>query len=144
MQARSAARMEELERKVEGGFEALRQAARAPAAGDGLPLLPWEELWDAMDALEDAAQSPAAGASPGLEEGLRRVLGRLERFVGHARLERVATLGEHPDGRLFRVVGTLEHPGLAEGAVSRVVRAAIVRDGHAVREGEVLINRRAS
>lgn len=144
-QTRWGARLDDLACKLEGGFEELRQAARASAARTGVPPLPWEELWDAMDALDDAARLAGLGSLPGLEDGLRRTLARLDRFLAHVDMTRVSPVGAPaPDGRLFRVVGTLELSELPEGAVVRVARAAIVRGDRALREGEVLINRRTT
>lgn len=143
-QARCGALIEELERKLEGGFEELRQAVQSASGASVQPPLPWEELWDALDAIENAGRVPGSTLPAGVDEGLRRVLARLERFLAHAEMSRVVPVGDRPDGRLFRVVGTLEQPDLPEGVVARVVRAAIVRGDRVVREGEVLINRRMS
>jgi hypothetical protein len=42
------------------------------------------------------------------------------------------------------VVGTDDVPSLAEGAIVRVLRAAVVQEGRVVREGEVITQRRRS
>lgn len=140
-QARLALKLDDLASRVDGGFtslETLHRQAEVPTAG----ALQWDDLLDAMDLLETAAASPEAQASPALADGLRRVLSRLERMLAQGSLERRAAHGVPPDGRLFRVVGAHEAPGLPEGVVSRVVRAAVVRGDRVIREGEVLTNRR--
>jgi hypothetical protein len=140
-QARLALHVEDLERKLEGGLAELRgslSALRGRAAGDSPGVGPrWDELLDALDLLGEATLL-ADGA---LASGLAGVAARLERFLAQAGLSRLAPLGQPPDGRLFRIVGTQPHPSLVEGAVVRVVRAAVLRGEHLVREGQVIIVR---
>jgi len=57
-------------------------------------------------------------------------------------LTRVAEAPGALDGRLFRAVGVVDRPDLADGAPAQVVRAAALVGERVVREGEVLINRR--
>ncbi len=141
-QAKLAVKLDDLSSRVDGGFTHLEALQRAePIAPSDLK---WDDLLDAMDLLETAAGSSEAQASPALAEGLRRVLQRLERMLSQGSLERRASPGAAPDGRLFRVVGTHEEPGLPDGVVSRVVRAAVVRGDRVIREGEVLTNRRST
>lgn len=140
-QARLVLHVEDLERKLEGGLAELRgalcslrgeAAGAAPEAG-----LRWEELLDALDVLEEASLL----AEGGLASGLAGVAARLERFLAQAGLTRLYPLGQPPDGRLFRIVGTQPHSSLAEGVVVRVVRAAVLRGEQLVREGQVIIVR---
>lgn len=137
-QARLALHVEDLERKLEGGLAELRgslSSLRGDAAGASAGAgLRWEELLDALDLLEEAALL-ADGA---LASGLAGVTARLERFLSQAGLTRLAPLGQPPDGRLFRIVGTQPQSSLPEGTVVRVVRAAVLRGGHLVREGQVI------
>jgi len=137
-QARLALQVEDLERKLEGGLAEWRgslsaQKGDAPGVAPGTELH-WDELLDARDLLEEAARV----ADPVLASGLAGVMERLDRFLSRAGLRRLASLGHPPDGRFFRVVGTQPHPNLAEGAISRVVRAAVLRGEHLVREGEAI------
>jgi molecular chaperone GrpE (heat shock protein) len=141
-QARQGARLEEMEGKLEAGFQDLRAVVGTLAAPAATDQLRWDDLLDAMDALEEAVA--LAGSVPELAQGLRQVLHRLERFAAQAEISRKRPVGSAPDGRLFRVVGTEEAPAVAEGAVARVVRAAVLRGTRVLREGEVIINRRSA
>lgn len=146
-QARLGVRLDDLERKLEGGFTELRSslaaAAVTPRASEALPAR-WDDLLDALDLLEEAARSLDEAAQSAQSEGLRRVLSRLEGFLEQCALRRVSPVGSAPDGKVFRVVGTSHRPDLPEGVVARVVRAAVLSGGRVVREGEVLTNRRPS
>ncbi len=137
-QARLSLQVEDLERKLEGGLAEWRglhasQRADAPGVAPGTELC-WDELLDSRDLIEEAART----ADPALASGLAGVTDRLDRFLSQAGLRRLAPLGHPPDGRFFRVVGTQPHHSLAEGAISRVVRAAVLRGEHLVREGEAI------
>lgn len=138
---RLSVRVEELERKVEGGFADLRareQERRQPVSppSDLAPLL------DALDLIDDALRAlpPEDGASLG--QGLRGIAARLERYLKAAGVRRFAAVGVQPDGRLFRVVGAADYNDLPEGAVVRVVRAAALVGDQVLREGEVVVARR--
>jgi hypothetical protein len=137
-QARLSLQVEDLERKLEGGLAEWRGALSAlQGAASGVssgPELPWAELLDARDLLEEAARVADLALAP----GLAGVTDRLDRFLAHAGLRRLAPLGQPPDGSLFRVVGTQPHSSLPEGVISRVVRAAVLRGEHLVREGEAI------
>jgi molecular chaperone GrpE (heat shock protein) len=137
-QARLALQVEELERKLEGGFTEWRdslaaQKAAAPGAAPDTELR-WEELLDSRDLLEEAARL----SDPFLASGLVGVTDRLDRFLAQAGLRRLAPVGQPPDGRLFRVVGTQPNPSLSDGVIARVIRAAVLRGEHLVREGEAI------
>lgn len=138
-QARLGLKVDDLNAKVDGGFSVLQTSLIAQAAQPKAP--EWDELFDAMDLLDTVARGPEAGAHAALAEGLGGVLDRLTRLLARLSLERAAPTGGVPDGRLFRVVGNRHDPSLPEGAVSHVVRAAVLRGGQLVREGEVLTNR---
>jgi molecular chaperone GrpE (heat shock protein) len=135
---KASLRVEELERKLEGGLADLQRALRdlKPARGAELR---WDELLDALDLLDQAAASLPEGAA---SAGLRSVSARLERFLQQGGMERHAPRGTAPDGRFFQVVGTEEDEDLPEGAVTRVVRAAVTCGERVLREGQVLTNRR--
>jgi hypothetical protein len=137
-QARMTLQVEDLERKLEGGLADLRSSLSAvkgapPGGSDGSEPR-WDEVLDALDLLHEAIHV----ADPALAPGLAGVAARLERFLTHSGLTRLAPIGQPPEGRLFRVVGTQPHPSLSEGAIARVVRAAVLRGGHLVREGEAI------
>lgn len=137
-QARVTLQVEDLDRKLEGGLAELRSslASRQGPAPGGLsePGPHWNELLDALDLLEEAVRL----AEPASAAGLAGVMTRLTRFLEHSGLTRLSPLGQPPDGRFFRVVGTEPHPTLAEGSVVRLVRAAVLREGRLLREGEAI------
>lgn len=142
-QARLALQVEDLDRKLEGGLAEWRSASAQKSAATGLSAGPeprWEDLLDALDLLDEATRL----ADPALAPGLAGVTDRLVRFLAHSGLTRLAPLAQPPDGRLFRVVGTQPYPSLVEGDVVRVVRAAVLRGEHLVREGEVITVRNPS
>ncbi len=151
-QGKVALRLDEIERKLEGGLLDLQRtladaAPRAPGAGPHFAEL--GDLLDAIDLLDEAAASMGEDAErQPLRAGLLGVRERLDRFLGQARLRRHGgeVVGTAPDGRLFRVVGTEDRdlPGAPEGAITRVVRAAVTRGAEVVREGQVLTQRRTT
>ena len=142
-QGKSALRLEEIERKIEGGFLDLRQVLAAQAPARPPEELRYDDLLDALDLLEEARVS-LAGTHPSAAAGLLGVIGRLHQHLGQSGLTRCAPLHEPADGTAFRVVGTEERADLPEGAVTRVVRAAVRRGGRLVRQGEVLTTRSPS
>jgi len=142
-QARAAARVEALESKVEGGFAEMRSAVAAPRPS-AAPVARLDVLLDALDVLDEARRAIAAAGSAQTERGLAGVSERLESFLADSGVSRRAEATEPLDGRLFRVVGTVELPDLPDGVPAQVVRAAALSSGRVVREGEVLINRRSS
>lgn len=138
-QSRIALRLEELERKVEGGFAA--QAGRLTVRG-AQELAGVDDLLDAMDLL-DGARAGLGDTTAALREGLAGVLERLGRALAAGGYERHAPVGRSFEARLFRVVGTVdadEHR--SDGCVVSVGRAAVTRHGHVIREGEVIVARR--
>jgi hypothetical protein len=143
-QARLTLQVEDLDRKLEGGLAELRSSLSSrKGTVPGVPFEAeprWNELLDALDLLEEAIRlADQASAS-----GLVGVKSRLVSFLERSGLTRMAPLGQPPDGRFFRVVGTEAHPSLAEGAVVRIVRAAVLREGHLLREGEAITVRNLS
>lgn len=137
--ARLSLRLEDLEKKVEGGFAELRSHLTTPKSADqSRP----DELFDALDALDEACLN-ARALQPEFADGLERVARRLEQVALEQTYIRVRPHGQSPDGRLFKVIGGMFAPHLADGLVARVVRAAITaRDGATIREGEVLTSRK--
>jgi hypothetical protein len=142
--ARLTLQVEDLDRKLEGGLAELRDAlASSRGTAPGLPSEPepdWGALLDALDLLDAAIRL----SDPASASGLAGVLTRLEGFLRHSGLTRLSPVGQLPDGRLFRVVGTEPHPTLAEGVVARLVRAAVLRGGQLLREGEAITVRNPS
>ncbi len=137
-QAKTMARIEALESKVEGGFSDLRSSAPSgPAAAPS-----FDEVLDAMDILDEASRTLEDAGNAPAAQGLQGVVDRLQRFLARAGLARIAKTPAALDGRLFRVVGVVERHDLADGAPARVVRAAALSGDRVVREGEVLVNRR--
>lgn len=137
--ARLSLRVEDLEGKVEGGFAELRGQLAAPRADQQRP----DELFDALDALDEACANARQLQQPEFADGLERVARRLEQLALKQAYVRIRPHGQAPDGRLFKVVGAIVAPELADGLVARVVRAAVThRDGSTVREGEVLTSRK--
>ncbi|HEY5282139.1 MAG TPA: hypothetical protein VIM14_05060 [Polyangia bacterium] len=139
-QARQGLRLEEIESKLEAGFADLRGLidAIAPSAESSLS---FDECFDAMDALEEAARIAADEAHT---QGLRAVIDRLGRFLRRAGFERHTASRETPDARRFRAVGTEVSEALDPGKAVRTVRAAILRQGKLVREGEVIVSVRST
>ncbi|WP_224362700.1 hypothetical protein [Hyalangium versicolor] len=136
--ARLTLQVEDLDRKLEGGLAELRGSLSSPkgsAAGTSPGDEPrWDELLDALDLLDEAARV----ADPAMAPGLKGVGARLEAFLAGSGLTRLVPIGQPPDGRVFRVVGAQPHPGFADGVVVRIVRAAVLRGEHVVREGEAI------
>lgn len=141
-QAKLALRVDELHELTAAQLTALRAGVEGAAAKASVAALPWPELLDALDLLDHAADSLAASDRGDVAEGLRRVAGRVGRFIERGGFERLGAVGEPVDPRRFRVVGTDDVPSLAEGAIVRVLRAAVVQEGRVVREGEVITQRR--
>ncbi|MDC0713145.1 nucleotide exchange factor GrpE [Stigmatella sp. ncwal1] len=136
--ARLTLQVEDLERKLEGGLSEMRGTLQSlKATGPGRPPASephWDVVLDALDLLDEAVRV----ASPELAPGLAGVAARLENFLVSSGLTRLVPAGHPADGRVFRVVGTEPHVGLPEGAVVRVVRAAVLRGDRLVREGEAI------
>jgi len=141
-QARLTLQVEDLDRKLEGGLAELRgtlAAQKGVAAGVPSGAEPrWDALLDALDLLDEAVRL----ADPALAPGLVGVVTRLGSFLTHSGLMRLAPIGDPPDGRMFRVVGTEADSRFAEGAIVRVVRAAVLRGEHLLREGEAITVRK--
>src|SRR5450759_4014377 len=135
-QARQGLLLEEIESKLEAGFADLRGMIGAAGLSSEASLS-FDECFDALDALEEAARLATDEAHA---QGLRAVSERLERFLKRAGFERQMAAGETPDGHRFRVVGTEMSETLAPGKALRTVRAAIIRQGKLVREGEVIVS----
>jgi molecular chaperone GrpE (heat shock protein) len=139
-QARQGLALEEVEAKVEAGFADLRGAIEALGRSSESSLS-FDDCFDAIDALAEASRLSPDDAHG---QGLRAVIARLERFVGSAGFERHGAAGDAPDARRFRVVGTEVNDLLPSGKVTRVVRAAICRQGQLIREGEVIVSVRST
>ncbi|HTP27817.1 MAG TPA: nucleotide exchange factor GrpE, partial [Anaeromyxobacteraceae bacterium] len=140
-QAKTTARIEALESKLEGGFSDLRSELGTSGRGTAGPDL--EEVLDALDILDEASRTLEDGGNAPAAEGLRGVADRLQRFLARAGLTRIAKPPSVLDGRIFRVVGVVERHDLADGTPAQVVRAAALAGDRLIREGEVLVNRRS-
>ena len=139
-QARQGLVLEEIESKLEAGFADLRGViVQLGSASESS--LPFDDCFDAIDALTEAARLSPDDAHG---QGLRSVLDRLDRFVRRSGFERQSVAGETPDAQRFRVVGTEVSNVLLPGKATRVVRAAICRQGKLVREGEVIVSVRST
>lgn len=139
-QARLGLKLEEIERKLEGGLEDLRGAlprAEKQSAEAGLT-----DVLDAIDLLCEVKGQPTL--PPDCAAGLAGVVARLDRALAQAGLLRYGEVGQPADGARFRIVGTEDLSDLAEGVVTRLVRHAAMRGPLLIREGEVLVNRRSS
>jgi molecular chaperone GrpE (heat shock protein) len=140
-QARLAITLEDLERKVEGGFEDLRRViAEAARGAEGADSGSWDDVLDALDVLGHAMHE---AGDPRLRAGLWGIEQRLERVLARAGFVRHGAPGAPPDGRICRVVGSEPRADLPAGVVARVVRAAVTRGGRVVREGDVVVSRSA-
>jgi molecular chaperone GrpE (heat shock protein) len=139
--AKQSARLEaaigESDARLTTLLEALRKQSAASSAREAPDAARYDELFDALDALDEAR---ALAREPHLYDGLLRVRDKLLRFLERAGYSRVAEDSGVPDGRLMRVVGTEPRSELAPGTITRVVRAAIVAGGRVVREGEVIVS----
>ena len=114
-------------------------AAHAPPEDDGTR---WDALFDALDLLDEACNALERRNETALAEGLRGVCMRLERLAADSGHERLTAIGTPLDGERFRAVGTDDQQDIEDGVVTQVVRAAVLRGGQLVREGEVIINRK--
>ncbi len=139
-QARYGIRLEDLERKLEGGLEDLRQLLRERHSS--LVRESFDELLDAQDSLEEAKRVAEACGDSALARGLDGVQRRIDAFLERHSVKRLAPLGGSPDPERFRIVGNAADPLLPDGVVARVVRAAALQGERLIREGEVLTNRR--
>ena len=131
--ARLDASLGELDSRV----AALHDALKASAAPAATPAIRLDDVFDALDALDEARR---LADEPHLAAGLARVSERLCRFCERAGYTRLAPVGELPDARLLRIVGTEHDTGIGTGRVTRVVRAAIVAGTTLVREGEAILS----
>jgi molecular chaperone GrpE (heat shock protein) len=138
-QTRQGLRIEEIESKLEAGFSDLRQSLARAASDSGD--LAFDDCFDAMDTLDEAAR-----VAPSSEhaQGLKTVLRRLGSFLEHAGYQRVAPVGQAVEASRFRVVGVAVADTQPAGTIVRVVRAAVLRQGTMVREGEAIISSRST
>jgi hypothetical protein len=139
-QARQGIALEEIESKLEAGFADLRGTITQLGAAHESSL-PFDDCFDALDALTEAARLAPDEAHG---QGLCAIVDRLDRFVRRAGFERQSAVGETPDARRFRVVGTEVSDVLPPGKATRIVRAAICHQGKLLREGEVIVSVRST
>jgi hypothetical protein len=162
VQARQGVRLEALENKLEGGFSDLRAVVQRSTPPPAPASIDWDELLDAADALDEAERTAIVDGNSAMAAGLSAVGLRIGRFLAQLDVRREKRVGADPDPAFVRVIGTVDPaevqvelgtPGQAhvqvpvqvgEGQVARVVRATVIERGRVLREGEVLISRRAS
>jgi hypothetical protein len=142
-QIKATVRVETMESKLEGGFAELRSAIAA-ARPANMPAQDPTPLLDALDILDEARRSLLSAGLTQEELGLARVSERIESFLKKSGLARYAAATEPLDGRLFRIVGTVDRADLHDGAPVQVVRAAAIAGDRVIREGEIIINRRTT
>jgi molecular chaperone GrpE (heat shock protein) len=139
-QARQSLQVESIESKLEAGFADLRASLMAATSASGAGLR-FDECFDAMDALDEAVR---LAPSPEYARGLNVVLERLTSFLTRSGYQRSAAIGQPVDARRFRVVGTEVKDAQPPGIVVGVARAAVLRQGEVVREGEVIVSTRSA
>jgi molecular chaperone GrpE (heat shock protein) len=135
--AKHGARVEASLGEVLAQVTALQQQATRAAPAAERNEVSYEEIFDALDALDEAQQ---VAREPHLASGLRRVSERLIRFCERQGFSRASAIGSPPDPRTMRVVGAEPCADVPRGAVARVVRAPIVTANRVVREGEVIVS----
>ncbi|PRQ06278.1 nucleotide exchange factor GrpE [Enhygromyxa salina] len=138
-QAKISLRLDEITELVGANHRAVLERLTAPTQA---PTETLDEVLDALDRLDDARRSLGADQAA-VADGLAGISLRLERFIAARGLRRHADTGAPPQGQRFRIVGTEDDPALADGVVTRVVRSAATRGDELIREGEVIVNRRA-
>lgn len=137
-QARISLKLEDIESKLEAGFQEARMDRKALAQTANAPV-DLTAVLDALDLLQEAARTAQGGGNDALAGGITGISLRLSSFIERAGLTRQGAAGEQPDGRLFRVVGTEAQADCSPGAITRVIRAAVTSGDRIVREGEVLV-----
>jgi hypothetical protein len=139
-QSRQGLRIEGIESKLEAGFADLHASlgtlATANASG-----LRFDDCFDAMDAIDEAVR---LAPSPEYARGLNVVLERLTSFLTRSGYQRDTAVGQPVDARRFRVVGTEVREAQSPGIVVGMARAAVLRQGEVVREGEVIVSTRST
>lgn len=134
-QARLLLKLEDVDGKVEAGFEEMRQRQTKPMAAV-VPRV--DPILDAVDLLAEAEHAARERGDAALADGLAGIGRRLAEFIEDQGMSRRGAVGEIADARLFRIVGT-EAAALPAGAITRVVRAAVVAGDKVVREGEAIV-----
>ena len=88
VQARMSLKLEDLEGKLEAGFQELRlhNSSRSPADTGVLPKL--DAVFDAVDLLEEAARTARASGNSALSEGIASIGLRLVEFIEQVGLSR--------------------------------------------------------
>lgn len=140
--AKQAARVETAFSELDAQLTVLASAAKKQAAPNASeprasPEARFDDLFDALDALDEAQQ---LAREPHLAEGLARVRERLLKFCERAGYTRLVPLGEPLDPKVMRAVGTEAAEGVDKGRITRVVRAAIFAGAKLVREGEAIVS----
>jgi len=137
---RQGLKLDELQSRMDAGFDDLRQSLRSKPAETKPPQIDWLPLCDAADLLTELALQTMASGNRGLGEGLVRVLERLDGQLSLGGVTRHTGLGQPPDGRLMQVVATEAHNDVPAGLTVRLVRSAVLRGQHIVRTGEVVVS----
>ena len=137
---RQGLKLDELQSRMDAGFDDLRQALRSRPSATKPPDIDWLPLCDAADLLTDLALQALSAGNRGLGEGLLRVLGRLDGQLAVGGIARHTGLGQPPDGRLVQVVTAEARPDVPPGLTIRLVRSAVLRGQQLVRAGEVVVS----
>lgn len=132
-QAKLSLKLDDIEGKLEAGLDDLRRVRTATPAGPDV-----DAVLDAMDLLEQAERTARREGSAALADGIAGIGRRLGGFVEQQGLSRKGSVGEMVEARWFKVVGTEPAP-LPPGAITRVVRAAVLAGDAMVREGEAIV-----
>jgi molecular chaperone GrpE (heat shock protein) len=134
--AKQAARLEALI----GECSAELRLARTELVRSASAVAPSEERYDDLfDSLDALDQALALASEPHLVEGLSRVQLRIQQFCERAGFARTGAVGQPVDAGSMRIVGTQRAGDVPVGSISRVVCAAITREGKLVREGQVIV-----
>jgi hypothetical protein len=137
--AKQAARLEaavgETDARLAAVVTQLRAHSDAGAGGPRSDVPRFDELFDALDALDQACE---LAQEVHLADGLSRIKERLSSFLEQSGYSRVTATAGMPNPRLMRVVGSEPRADRPAGSVARMVRAAIVAGTRVVREGEVI------
>ena len=139
-QARQGLRIENIESKLEAGFADLRASLGTVATANGAGLR-FDDCFDAMDALDEAVR---LAPSPEYARGLNVVIERLTSFLTRSGYQRDTAVGQPVDARRYRVVGTEVREAQSPGIIVGMTRAAVLRQGEVVREGEVIVSTRST
>lgn len=114
---RQGLKLDELQSRMDAGFDDLRQSVRNKPTETKPPQIDWLPLCDAADLLTELALQALTSGNRGLGEGLLRVLERLDGQLAVGGIARHTGLGQPPDGRLMQVVAAEARDDILNGPV---------------------------